>query len=106
MQDGPFLDYAGIPSVNKNAFLFEVKRVSIREGTFFRVCLWEQRVLKTIRFSQFSPVWDDGFSWFSFASIGPEFSLEKQVVHTFQYSGRAGKLLIKFFNIVQIIPDV
>jgi len=34
--DGPYLDYAGIPSVNPRAFLFEVTAVTSREQPIFR----------------------------------------------------------------------
>jgi UbiD family decarboxylase len=34
--DGPFMDYAGVPNVNKQALLFEVQRVAWRENAVFR----------------------------------------------------------------------
>jgi 4-hydroxy-3-polyprenylbenzoate decarboxylase len=36
VQDGPYFDYAGKPSTNKNAFLFEASRLLFRNNPIFR----------------------------------------------------------------------
>ncbi len=36
VQDGPFFDYAGKPTVNPNALLFDVKRIMFRRDPIFR----------------------------------------------------------------------
>jgi UbiD family decarboxylase len=36
VQDGPYLDYTGQPSVNANAFLFEVTQFIFRTNPIFR----------------------------------------------------------------------
>jgi 3-polyprenyl-4-hydroxybenzoate decarboxylase and related decarboxylases len=36
VQDGPYFDYAGKPSTNRNAFLFEATRVMFRNNPIFR----------------------------------------------------------------------
>ena len=36
VQDGPYLDYSGIPSVNPRAYLFEVKSISCKREPIFR----------------------------------------------------------------------
>jgi UbiD family decarboxylase len=34
--DGPYFDYAGVPNLNPNAFIFEAKRLSFRDNPIFR----------------------------------------------------------------------
>ncbi|HON11816.1 MAG TPA: UbiD family decarboxylase [Chitinispirillaceae bacterium] len=93
VQDGPFLDYAGIPSVNRNAYLFEVKRVCIREGAFFRgMSVGAAGAEDHQIFSVLSSLGMTDFHGSALRQLVQNFLLKSRLFTLFQYSGRAGKL--------------
>lgn len=94
VQDGPYLDYAGIPSINRNAFLFEVTGLMHRENPIFRgtsvgIPGGEDHILFSV-LSQLNLV---DFHGSRIRQKIQNFLLRRRYFKAFQLSGRVGKLI-------------
>ncbi|NLG19204.1 MAG: UbiD family decarboxylase [Fibrobacter sp.] len=93
VQDGPYLDYSGIPSVNRNAFLFEVKTVSIRKNPLFRgMSVGNPGAEDHQLFSVLSSLGLTDFHGSSLRQLIQKFCLRNRLFKVFQLSGRVGLL--------------
>lgn len=94
VQDGPYLDYAGIPSINRNAYLFEATGLIFRNNPVFRgtsvgIPGGEDHVLFSV-LSQLNLV---DFHGSIIRQKIQNFLLKKRYFKAFQLSGRVGKLI-------------
>jgi len=94
VQDGPYLDYAGIPSINPDAYLFEVTGLMFRNNPVFRgtsvgIPGGEDHMLFSV-LSQLNLV---NFHSSRIRQKVQNFLLKKRYFKTFQFSGKIGKLI-------------
>jgi len=94
VQDGPYLDYAGIPSINRNAYLFKVTGLMYRNDPIFRgasvgIPSGEDHIL----FSVLSRLNLVDFHGSRIRQKIQNFLLKKRYFKAFQLSGRVGKLI-------------
>jgi 4-hydroxy-3-polyprenylbenzoate decarboxylase len=93
VQDGPFLDYAGIPSTNPEAYLFEVTGLFYRENPIFRgTAVGCPGAEDHQLYSLLSTVDLTDFHGSRIRHVLQTFLLRHRAFKLFQWTGRLGKL--------------
>jgi len=93
VQDGPFLDYAGIPSTNPNAHLFEATALLFRNDFIFRGTAVGQPGAEDHQlYSVLSHLGLADFHGSSIRRSMQTFLLRRRAFRLFQLTGRIGKL--------------
>ncbi len=97
--DGPFLDYAGIPNTNYNAYRFEVTCIMHRNDPIFRgAVVGYPGAEDHILYSFLSQCHLVDFHGSKMRQKVQNYLLQKQAFRAFQLSGRATQFLSKFFR--------
>ncbi len=93
VQDGPFLDYAGIPSTNSNAHLFEVTALRFRDNYIFRgTAVGRPSAEDHLLYSVLSHLGLTDFHGSRIRHSMQNFLLRRRAFRLFQLTGRIGKL--------------
>jgi 4-hydroxy-3-polyprenylbenzoate decarboxylase len=93
VQDGPFLDYAGIPNTNPNAHIFEVTALLFRNDFIFRgTAVGRPGAEDHILYSVLSSLGLADFHGSRIRHAIQNFLLRRHAFKIFQLTGRIGKL--------------
>jgi len=93
VQDGPFLDYAGIPSTNPRAYLFEVTALLFRNDSIFRgTAAGRPGAEDHLLYSVLSCAGLTDFHGSRIRHSVQNFLLRRRAFKTFQLTGRFGQL--------------
>lgn len=96
VSDGPYLDYAGKPSINPSAFVFEVKCITKKKDAIFRgMSVGEPGAEDHQLFSLLSHLHLVDFHGSSVRQKIQNILLKYRMFTLFQYSGRLGTLMNK-----------
>ena len=96
VQDGPYLDYAGIPSVNYKAHLFEVTAIMHRNNPIFRgTAVGEPGAEDHIVYSILSRLNLTDYHGSRIRQKVQNYLLKKRYFKAFQLTGRVGKFMRK-----------
>jgi len=94
VQDGPFLDYAGIPNTNPHAYLFEVTALLFRNDFIFRgTAVGRPGAEDHQLYSVLSRLGLTDFHGSRIRHLAQTFLLRRRAFRLFQFTGRIGKLV-------------
>jgi UbiD family decarboxylase len=94
VQDGPFLDYAGIPSTNPHAHLFEVSALLFRNDFIFRgTAVGRPGAEDHQLYSVLARIGMADFHGSRTRHLAQTFLLRRRAFRLFQLTGRIGKLV-------------
>jgi len=96
VQDGPFLDYAGIPNTNPSAYLFEATGLFFRHNCIFRgTAVGNPGAEDHILYSVLAHAGLADFHGSRLRRLIQNFLLKHRAFRLFQYSGRIGSFIRK-----------